>query len=106
MKDVDGVGLAVCHGDRCIPLSIGGSSAIETVEGVAHVYAVHLTAALSLELTQSGGLYIVTRANGVVGVAAGNRAPAFTLPDLNTGEPVSSTDYAGRKVVFYIWASW
>ena len=32
--------------------------------------------------------------------------PAFTLPDLYTGDPTASWDFLGRKAVFYMWASW
>ncbi|WP_238419017.1 thioredoxin-dependent thiol peroxidase [Gordonia sp. 'Campus'] len=35
-------------------------------------------------------------------LAAGDRAPAFTLPDAD-GNPVSLSDYAGRKVVVYFY---
>lgn len=33
---------------------------------------------------------------------AGNTAPAFTLPDQN-GNPVSLSDYAGKKVILYFY---
>lgn len=39
-------------------------------------------------------------ANGRLSV--GDKAPAFTLPDA-TGEPVSLSDYAGRKVIVYFY---
>jgi hypothetical protein len=32
--------------------------------------------------------------------------PAFELPDLYTGELVSSASFVGRKTFFYMWASW
>lgn len=35
-------------------------------------------------------------------LSPGDRAPAFTLPDAD-GEPVSLSDYAGRKVVVYFY---
>lgn len=33
---------------------------------------------------------------------AGNTAPAFTLPDQN-GNPVSLSDYAGKKIILYFY---
>jgi peroxiredoxin Q/BCP len=33
---------------------------------------------------------------------AGNKAPSFTLPDQN-GNPVSLSDYAGKKVILYFY---
>lgn len=36
---------------------------------------------------------------------AGDRAPDFSLADLN-GEPVRLADYAGRPVIVNFWASW
>ena len=35
----------------------------------------------------------------------GQHAPEFTLPSLS-GEQVSLSDYRGRKVVLFTWASW
>ncbi len=35
----------------------------------------------------------------------GEQSPDFTLPDLD-GNPVSLSDYRGRKVILYVWASW
>ena len=40
------------------------------------------------------------------GLGFGETPPAFTLPDLYTGDPIASSDFLGRKVVFYMWASW
>jgi cytochrome c biogenesis protein CcmG/thiol:disulfide interchange protein DsbE len=36
----------------------------------------------------------------------GKPAPAFTLRDLTTDEPVSLSDFAGKPVVINFWASW
>ena len=40
-----------------------------------------------------------------VGPEAGQRAPDFTLPDLD-GSPHSLSSYRGRKVFLATWASW
>ena len=41
-----------------------------------------------------------------VGLSIGHAPPAFTLPDLYSGELVSSSDFRGKKTAFFMWASW
>ena len=41
-----------------------------------------------------------------VGLSIGHAPPAFTLPDLFTGEMISSSDFRGKKTAFFMWASW
>ena len=38
-------------------------------------------------------------------VHVGDEAPNFTLPSLN-GEEVRLSDYRGKKLVLFMWASW
>jgi peroxiredoxin Q/BCP len=38
-------------------------------------------------------------------VKVGDTAPNFTLPSLD-GEPVSLSDYRGKRVALFMWASW
>ena len=40
-----------------------------------------------------------------VGLDAGNRAPDFTLTDIN-GETVKLSDYRGKKVLLNFWGTW
>ncbi len=41
-----------------------------------------------------------------IGLSIGHVPPAFTLPDLFTGEMISSSDFLGKKTAFFMWASW
>ena len=41
-----------------------------------------------------------------VGLSIGHAPPAFILPDLYSGEMISSSDFRGKKTVFFMWASW
>ena len=41
-----------------------------------------------------------------IGLGIGHVPPAFTLPDLFTGEMISSSDFRGKKTAFFMWASW
>ena len=41
-----------------------------------------------------------------VGLSIGHAPPAFTLPDLYSGELVSLSDFLGKKTAFFMWASW
>jgi hypothetical protein len=40
------------------------------------------------------------------GPKLGARHPEFTLPDINTGKPVSLSDFRGKKVLLIQFASW
>lgn len=41
-----------------------------------------------------------------VGLSIGHAPPAFTLPDLYSGEMISLSDFLGKKTAFFMWASW
>ena len=41
-----------------------------------------------------------------IGLSIGQVPPAFILPDLFTGEMISSSDFLGKKTAFFMWASW
>lgn len=40
------------------------------------------------------------------GPKLGARHPEFTLPEINTGKPVSLSDFRGKKVLLIQFASW
>lgn len=46
------------------------------------------------------------RNDTAIGLGIGQAPPAFTLPDLFTGEMISSGDFLGKKTAFFMWASW
>lgn len=41
-----------------------------------------------------------------IGLSIGHMPPAFTLPDLYSGELISLSDFRGKKTAFFMWASW
>jgi peroxiredoxin len=38
-------------------------------------------------------------------IGAGGMAPDFTLPSLD-GSDISLSDYKGKRVILFMWASW
>lgn len=38
-------------------------------------------------------------------VKLGDKAPQFTLPSLD-GSDISLSDYEGKKLILFMWASW
>ena len=106
VKALDGLDHpAICRGDLCIPLNAGSSVELMSYDGDEYVYLDVLADALGFLIQQVKEVTMVTT-NDTCGSNPGDRPPEFTLPDLFTGESVSSADYLGRKVVFYMWASW
>ena len=51
------------------------------------------------------GLTAPALADGPVAMV-GQRYVAFTLPDIETGKPVSLSDFRGKKVLLIQFASW
>jgi AhpC/TSA family len=93
----------ICLGETCVPI-LPGKQWIDTRAGRIDLaaFAEHL-----------GRPVVADAANGVwaFGPATspaaplGIEAPDFTLPDLD-GKMHSLTDYRGKKVLLYCWASW
>jgi len=102
-KDIGGQ-WAMCRGDLCIPID---AAAARVLDGVLFVRLDAFAEPLGLEWSVADGLLSVSRgqrADGGLGV--GQVPPAFALPDLYSGELVSSSDFRGKKTFFYMWASW
>ena len=106
-KTLEDDALAVCRGDICIRLKPDGSE-VSLVRNTQYVALSAFGEALGLRWKVDGDAVEVTTmsGNGGVGLGIGARPPGFTLPDLDTDNPVSPADYRGRKAVFYVWASW
>ena len=107
-KVLEGDGpLAVCREELCIPLNIGDARDTLVVAGTAFARLEAFGEPLGLSWELAGKTLRVTSDQSVdVGLGIGQVPPAFTLPDLFTGKPVSMHDYRGKKAVFYMWASW
>ncbi len=102
LKELAGGLWAVCRGDLCIALEAGDWRAEDSYMALAAV-----AAPLQLSWKIAGPLLVVTSAEDAEqGLGIGQVPPAFSLPDLYSGELVSSTSFAGRKTFFYLWASW
>ena len=94
--------LAVCLADLCVPILEDIS-----IEGERFTALADLAEALGLSWEVEGSILRVSTAGEKgAGLGIGMSPPAFELPDLHTGEPVSLHDYKGKKAVFYLWASW
>jgi hypothetical protein len=95
--------LVVCRGDLCIPL-------LETVDvsGTEYVDIDDLAEPAGLRWSIDANQLRVRQAmdTSASGLGIGQRPPAFELPDMVTGEPVAMHDFAGKKAIFYMWASW
>jgi hypothetical protein len=107
VKVLDGLPYpAVCKGDLCIPLNAADVADTVLVSGKTLVYLDALTEPLSLRVQTYTDRIEVKMVDSTSGLGPGQKPPVITLPDLFTGESISSSDYLGRKVVFYMWASW
>jgi hypothetical protein len=106
-KVLDGNGvLAVCREDLCIPLNASGGDTV-MVEGETFARLSAFGGPLGLEWSMDNGSLVVrTGSEATVGLGIGSRPPDFTLPDLFTGEQIGPGDYGGKRVAFFMWASW
>ena len=96
----------MCREDLCIPLN-GVEKDTVSVGGTTFATLAAFGDPIGLTWSVEGDVLRVSSENGAsVGLGIGRRPPTFTLHDLFTGESVSSTDYGGKKTVFYMWASW
>lgn len=103
-QGVDGK-IALCRGDLCVPID---SSSRRNIEGRDYVPLEAFGDAFGLRWKSSAKELRVdtNESHEVEGLGMGQIAPPFALPDMYSGEPVSSQAFRGRKSVFFMWASW
>lgn len=93
-----------CHGETCVPLPRDGSWR----DGAGRLDLTALAAHMGQPVVRDDARSIWSF--GESAEAKGERlrsgmAPDFTLPDLD-GQMHSLSDFRGRKVFLYAWASW
>jgi hypothetical protein len=93
----------LCRGDVCVPRRPNDHLLVDDrIDIVAFGAALRRPVALEA----SAGIAVLADSPEEHAEAiAGGTAPPFTLPDLD-GNPVSLTDFHGRKKLLLAWASW
>jgi hypothetical protein len=97
----------LCRGEVCVPVRDTGTLAVDGGLDLRAVAAV-LQRPLALEPAPPAGSAVAVLGEPASAVAeqmTSLRAPDFTLPSLD-GEPVSLSDFAGRKKMLLAWSSW
>ena len=105
-KRLDAGPWAVCRGDLCIALE---DRDWREVDGAKWLALAAVAEPLQLSYAVADGVLRLSNdavAGADNGFAIGQVPPAFSLPDLYTGELVSSASYRGKKTFFFMWASW
>ena len=96
--------LSLCKNDRCVP--IDADSRCE-IEGISFVDLHSIGGAIGLSWTSDNEtLRVVTDDDVDVNAVVRRIVPTFSLPDMYTGEPISTGSFRGRKTAFFMWASW
>ena len=93
----------LCRGAVCIPRSLEPGIDVEgTVDVSAFAAATGAPVVVDLdEHVVAIGVPAAERADALIGGVAS----PFTLPDLD-GNPISLSDFAGKKKLLFTWASW
>jgi hypothetical protein len=84
----NGEAIVLCVGERCMPFRLGENARL--VDGKPFLRA---------------GALGPPGAAPTAGLRPGDIAPEFTLPSLD-GESVSLSDYRGKRLLVFAWASW
>jgi hypothetical protein len=91
-------------GDICVQLQ---ASDTRDVEGTPFGRLDAFDEPLGLSWTvNDGALSVIRQASAITGFGVGDRPPRIELPDIATGQLVSSELYLKKPAVFYMWASW
>jgi hypothetical protein len=93
----------LCRAEVCVP--VGDRTAL-VAEGGLDLRAFAQALGRPLALEPDARLAVLGEAAGTLrGALDSLAAPPFTLPDLD-GNPVSLSDFDGRKRLLFAWASW
>ncbi len=92
-----------CRGDVCVPRAVLGNALVgDLVDVVAFGTALRRPVAFE----PAAGIAVLAESpKDLAATIAEGVAPAFTLPDLD-GNPVSLSDFAGKKKLLFAWSSW
>ena len=93
----------LCRGEVCVPRRDGDGVLVDDQIDLA-AFAALMQRPLAYDA--DAGIAVLADAPASHAAAFDARlAPAWTLPDLD-GNPVSSSDFVGRKKLLVAWASW
>lgn len=98
----------LCRGERCVPIPAGRDS--DWLDGdhrrldVA-AFAAHLGHTVAHDVEHAVWSFGPPVDRGVAGASGPVACPDLRLPDLD-GNLHALSDYRGRKVLLYCWASW
>jgi hypothetical protein len=93
----------LCRGDVCVPRAVLGEALIDGMVDVAG-FGVAVRRPVALE--PAAGIAVLAEApEDLAATISAGTAPEFTLPDLD-GNPVSLSDFAGKKKLLFAWSSW
>jgi hypothetical protein len=97
----------LCRGDVCVPVPAARKA--EWLDGDARLdfaaFAAHLGHAIARDGERGVWAFGPPADRGVAGGSGPVIAPDFRLPDLD-GTMHALSDYRGKKVLLYAWASW
>jgi hypothetical protein len=96
----------LCHGDRCVPLPPDRRTAFVAADGRVNVaaFARYLNAPVVHD--DVAGVWLIgTPAAARRDALHSLTAPDFRLPDLD-GRTHALSDYRGKKILLFSWASW
>lgn len=93
----------LCRGDVCVPRAVLGEA---LVDGLVDVAGAGVALRRPAAFEPAAGIAVLTESpDDIAATIAEGVAPPFTLPDLD-GNPVSLSDFAGRKKLLLAWSSW
>jgi len=93
----------LCRGDVCVPRAALGDA---LVGDMVDVVAAGIALRRPVAFEPAAAIAVLADApEDLAATIAEGVAPGFTLPDLD-GNPVSLSDFAGKKKLLFAWSSW